>query len=63
MARLASPSQVALAWLITFYGETVVAIAGASKPRQATEAAGAMSLKLSAAERSRLDQLSRATVA
>ncbi len=53
-------SQVALAWLITFYGETVVAIPGASKPSQATEAAAAMDLTLSDAELRRLDQLSRA---
>lgn len=55
----ATASQVALAWLITFYGETVVAIPGASKPSQATEAAAAMSLELSAAELGLLDQLSR----
>ncbi|MFC7625859.1 aldo/keto reductase [Microlunatus sp. GCM10028923] len=62
-AHGASPSQVALAWLITFYGETVVAIPGASKPSQATQAAEAMSLDLSADELSRLDQLSRSAAA
>lgn len=59
-ARGATASQVALAWLITFYGDTVVAIPGASKPKQATEAAAAMELDLTGEELRRLDQLSRA---
>lgn len=52
-------SQVALSWLINFYGDTVVAIPGASAPQQAAENAGAMSLRLDNAEMSRLDELSR----
>lgn len=62
-AHGASPSQVALAWLITFYGDTVVAIPGASKPSQATEAGAAMSLQLSGDELRQLDQLSRTAAA
>ncbi|MET7336939.1 aldo/keto reductase [Nonomuraea sp. NPDC005650] len=54
----ATISQVALNWLITRYGDTVVAIPGASKPRQAAEAAGAMGFALTDAERGTLDELS-----
>ena len=53
-------AQVALAWLITFYGDTVVAIPGASAPRHARESAGAMSVRLSPAQLRRIDELSRA---
>ena len=58
-AHGASVSQVALNWLITYYGDTVVAIPGASKPAQATEAAAAMDLRLTDAQRDRLHELSR----
>jgi len=51
--------QVALAWLTTFYGETVVAIPGASKPRQAEQSAAAMDIRLSATELARIDEASR----
>lgn len=57
-AHQASVSQVALAWLITYYGDTVVAIPGASKPHHADEAAGALKIKLSPAESARLAELS-----
>lgn len=60
-AHQATPSQVALNWLVRFWGETVVAIPGASKPRQATEAAGAMDFELTSEELERLDQISRQT--
>jgi aryl-alcohol dehydrogenase-like predicted oxidoreductase len=53
-------AQVALNWVISFHGETVVTIPGATKVRQAEEAAGAMYFKLSDEELSRLDELSRA---
>lgn len=43
-------SQVALAWLTTYYGDTVVAIPGASKPHHAEEAARAMRIALSEQE-------------
>ena len=57
-AHQASVSQVALAWLIAYYGDTVVAIPGASKPHHAREAAGALKVKLSPAESARLAELS-----
>ncbi len=55
----ATAAQVALNWLIWFNGETVVTIPGATKQKQAAENAGAMRFKLSEAELSRLDELSR----
>ena len=54
----ASVSQVTLAWVTQNYGETVVAIPGASKPRHATEAPGALQLALSPEELGRLNVLS-----
>ena len=59
-AHDATPGQVALAWLVTYYGDTVVAIPGASRPEHATEAAGAMDLQLTEAEMQRIDRLSAA---
>ncbi len=56
----ATPSQVALAWVVRFHGDTVVAIPGASKPRHAEESAAAMQLALSDLELRRLDERSRA---
>lgn len=58
-AHGATVAQVALAWLVTYYGDTVVAIPGASRPHQATEAAGAMRVALTDAEVGRIDRLSR----
>ena len=58
-ARGLTPSQVALNWLLDFHGDSVVAIPGASQPRHAEEAAGAMGFRLSDAEMGRLDELSR----
>ena len=55
----ATPSQVALNWLVNFQGETVVAIPGASKPHHAKEAAAAMHLTPSGEDKNRLDELSR----
>ena len=52
------PAQVALAWVISNYGDTVVCIPGASKPSQATEIAAVLDLKLSDAERATLSELS-----
>jgi aryl-alcohol dehydrogenase-like predicted oxidoreductase len=57
--RGVTPCQVALNWLLHFHGETVVAIPGASRPRHAEEAAGAMGFRLAAEEMNRLDELSR----
>ena len=57
-AHSATISQIALAWLITYYGDTVVAIPGASKPYQAQEAAAAMKVTLTSEETQRLADLS-----
>jgi aryl-alcohol dehydrogenase-like predicted oxidoreductase len=58
----ATVGQVALAWLIGYYDNTVIPIAGASKPHHAEEAAGALKVQLSARELQRLADLSaRAT--
>jgi aryl-alcohol dehydrogenase-like predicted oxidoreductase len=53
-------AQIALNWLIWFNGELVVTIPGATKTQQAADNAGAMRFRLSDAELSRLDDLSRA---
>lgn len=58
-AHGATPGQVALSWLIGYYGDTVVAIPGASAPRHAEESGDAMDLALSPTEISRLDALSK----
>lgn len=55
-----SISQVAVNWVISRYGDTVVAIPGASKPRQAAEAAATMEFQLTEAEIGRLNELSLA---
>ncbi len=54
----ATVGQVALAWLIGYYDDTVIPIAGASKPRHAREAAGALKVHLSADELERLSEVS-----
>ncbi len=59
-ARGASAAQVALAWLVTRYGDTVVAIPGASRPEQAAAAAAAMDLRLTEAEMASIDGFSAA---
>lgn len=61
-AHGASVAQVALAWLVTRYGDTVVAIPGASRPEQAAATAAAMELRLTEAEMASIDTVS-ATVA
>jgi aryl-alcohol dehydrogenase-like predicted oxidoreductase len=58
-AHAATPSQVALAWLTTFHGDTVVAIPGATKVKHAEENVGAMQLSISRQELDRLDEVSR----
>jgi aryl-alcohol dehydrogenase-like predicted oxidoreductase len=55
----ASPSQVALNWLIHAHGETVVAIPGASKVKHAEESAGAIAFRLTDDEIRHIDALSR----
>ena len=58
-----SRSQVALNWVINFWGEGVVAIPGASRPEQAKAAAGAMGFELESGELASLDRLSREAAA
>ena len=58
-AHGATPSQIALAWVVQMHGDAVVAIPGASSVRQAEENAAAMALELTADERARLDVLSQ----
>ncbi|MBZ5563025.1 MAG: aldo/keto reductase [Acidobacteriia bacterium] len=55
----ATPSQVALNWLMNVYGDTMVVIPGATSVEQAKENVGAMSFRLSDAEMRRLDELSQ----
>ncbi len=54
----ATPSQVALNWLIHYHGDTVVAIPGATKETHARENTGAMSFRLSREDMEKLDQVS-----
>jgi aryl-alcohol dehydrogenase-like predicted oxidoreductase len=59
-AHGATRGQIALAWLLTRYGDTVVAIPGASRPEQAAELAAAGDLRLSEREAAALDERSLA---
>jgi aryl-alcohol dehydrogenase-like predicted oxidoreductase len=52
----ATPSQVALNWLIAFHGETVVAIPGASRAEHVLDFIAAMTFRLSAED---LEELAR----
>ncbi len=54
-----TPSQVALSWVVSVHGDSVVAIPGATTVEQARENAGALSLALTRPEASRLEELSR----
>ena len=54
----ATPSQVALNWIINFHGDTMVAIPGATTIRQAKENTGAMNFMLSKEHLDLLDQVS-----
>ena len=54
----ATPSQVALDWLISFHGDMVVAIPGATKIRQAEDNTCAMNFTLSNEHLDMLDQVS-----
>ncbi len=58
-AHGATPSQVALNWLVHSHGDTVVVIPGATSVTQAEDNAGAEGFRLSDAERARLEELSR----
>ena len=55
----ATPAQVALNWVVSFQGESVGAIPGASKARHAAENAAAGGFRLSEEELGRLDAVSR----
>ena len=55
----ATSSQVALNWLVTAQGDTVVAIPGASKVKHAVESAGAMKFRLTDDEIQQIDELSK----
>jgi len=57
-AHGASVAQVALAWLVTRYGDTVVAIPGASRPEQAAATSTAMDVRLTEAEMASIDGFS-----
>jgi aryl-alcohol dehydrogenase-like predicted oxidoreductase len=52
-----SASVVAVSWVISYYGDTVVAIPGASKPTHARDSAAAMGVRLSEAELARLAEM------
>jgi aryl-alcohol dehydrogenase-like predicted oxidoreductase len=52
-------AQVALNWVISFHGDTIVTIPGATKVHQAEESARAMHFKLAEDELARLDEMSR----
>lgn len=54
-----SPGQVALNWLLTWNGDMVVAIPGATKTSHAEQNIGAMAFQLTKAECAGLDELSR----
>jgi len=54
----ATPVQVALNWVITKAGRTVVAIPGASRAGQVDDFLAAMSFRLSGADREELDRIS-----
>ena len=58
-AHGATVSQAALSWLVSFSGDMVVAIPGASKPKHAEESAGAMKIALTTEEMERIDHVSR----
>jgi aryl-alcohol dehydrogenase-like predicted oxidoreductase len=58
-AHGATPSQVALNWLLHFHGDTVVVIPGATSATQAAENARAINFRLDDTELNSLDELSR----
>ena len=54
-----TPAQVALNWLVTFHGDTVVTIPGATKVSHVEQSAGAMTFVLTKEELHRLDETSQ----
>ena len=57
-AHKATVGQIALAWLVDFYGGTVIPITGAFKPHHAHDSAGALHVHLSAKEPQHLAKVS-----
>lgn len=55
----ATPSQVALNWLIHFHGERVVAIPGATRIEQAQQNLGTFNFNLTESEMDEIDRVSR----
>ena len=55
----ATAAQVALNWIISVHGDTIVTIPGATRVSQAEEAAGAMTFRLTGTEMSSLDEIAR----
>lgn len=58
-AHGATPSQVALQWVVSAHGETIVAIPGATSTSHAKENAEAMDVELTQQELRQLDEASR----
>ena len=54
-----SASQVALNWLVSYHGDTVVAIPGATRAEQAQQNCAALSFRLKQEELDSIEQLSR----
>jgi aryl-alcohol dehydrogenase-like predicted oxidoreductase len=54
----ATAAEVALNWVVSFHGDTIVTIPGVTRVGQAAEAARAMTFRLSDSELARLDELS-----
>jgi len=54
-----SAAEVSLSWLVNFYGDTVVAIPGATKTDHVKQNVQALKLKLTRQEMSKLDEVSR----
>jgi aryl-alcohol dehydrogenase-like predicted oxidoreductase len=54
-----TPARVALAWVLQFYGDLVVAIPGARSAEQARSNAAAAALQLTEHELERLDRVSK----
>jgi aryl-alcohol dehydrogenase-like predicted oxidoreductase len=59
VAHGASTAQVALAWVLQIHGDMIVAIPGATKASHVDTNVGAMSLRLTDAEVTKLDEMSR----
>jgi aryl-alcohol dehydrogenase-like predicted oxidoreductase len=57
-----TPAQIALNWLLSSHGETVLVIPGASTPEHARKNAEAMSFELGADDVRKLDELSKQVV-